>query len=94
MQAGQTVFVSAAAGAVGAVACQIAKLKGCRVIGSAGSPVKVAWLLDEAGVVAAFNYREVTDLVAELGRHCRQGIDIYFENVAGRAPRSHPAARH
>lgn len=83
LQAGETVFVSAAAGAVGAVACQVAKLKGCRVIGSAGSPAKVAWLLDEAGVDAAFNYREVTDLAAELGRHCPQGIDVYFENVGG-----------
>ena len=84
LKAGETVFVSAAAGAVGAVACQIAKLKGCRVIGSAGSPAKVAWLLDEAGVDAAFNYREVTDLTAELGRHCPQGIDVYFENVGAR----------
>ena len=83
LQDGETVFVSAAAGAVGAVACQIAKLKGCRVIGSAGSPAKVAWLLDEAGVDAAFNYREVADLAAELGRHCPQGIDVYFENVGG-----------
>jgi NADPH-dependent curcumin reductase CurA len=83
LQTGETVFVSAAAGAVGAVACQIAKIKGCRVIGSAGSPAKVAWLLDEAGVDAAFNYREVTDLAAELGRHCPQGIDVYFENVGG-----------
>ena len=83
LKAGETVFVSAASGAVGAVACQIAKLKGCRVIGSAGSPAKVAWLLDEAGVDAAFNYREVADLAAELGRHCPQGIDVYFENVGG-----------
>ena len=83
LQDGETVFVSAAAGAVGAVACQIAKIKGCRVIGSAGSPAKVAWLLDEAGVDAAFNYREVADLAAELGRHCPQGIDVYFENVGG-----------
>ena len=65
------------------MACQIAKLKGCRAIGSAGSPAKVAWLLDEAGVDAAFNYREVTDLTSELGRHCPQGIDVYFENVGG-----------
>jgi NADPH-dependent curcumin reductase CurA len=83
LKAGETVFVSAAAGAVGSVVCQIAKLKGCRVIGSAGSPAKIAWLLDEAGVDAAFNYREVTDLTAELGRHCPQGIDVYFENVGG-----------
>jgi len=83
LKAGETVFVSAAAGAVGAVACQIAKLKGCRVIGSAGSPAKIAWLLEEAGVDAAFNYRAVTDLTAELGRAAPEGIDVYFENVGG-----------
>ena len=83
LKAGETVFVSAASGAVGAVVCQIAKLKGCRVIGSAGSSAKVTWLLDEAGVDAAFNYKEVTDLTAELGRHCPEGIDVYFENVGG-----------
>ena len=49
----------------------------------AGSPAKVAWLLDESGVDVAFNYREVADLTAELGRHCPQGIDVYFENVGG-----------
>ncbi len=55
-KAGETVFVSAAAGAVGTVVCQIAKLQGCRVVGSAGSPDKVAWLREVAGVDAAFNY--------------------------------------
>jgi NADPH-dependent curcumin reductase CurA len=82
-QAGNTVFVSAAAGAVGSVVCQIAKLKGCRVVGSAGSPAKVHWLQEVAGVDAAFNYQEVGSLTAELGRHCPQGIDVYFENVGG-----------
>ena len=64
------------------------------MIGSAGSPVKVAWLLDEAGVDAAFNYREVTDLADELGYHCPQGIDVYFENVGGAHPEATLLARH
>ena len=80
---GETVFVSAASGAVGSVVCQIAKIKGCRVVGSAGSDAKVAWLVDEAGVDAAFNYKKVDNLWAELGRHCPDGIDVYFENVGG-----------
>jgi hypothetical protein len=80
---GETVFVSAAAGAVGSVACQIAKIKGCRVVGSAGSQEKVDWLTGEVGVDAAFNYKEVGKLVPELKKHCPDGIDIYFENVGG-----------
>jgi len=82
-KAGETVFVSAAAGAVGTVVCQIAKLHGCRVVGSAGSPAKVAWLRDVAGVDAAFNYKDVESLPAELGKHCPNGLDVYFENVGG-----------
>lgn len=82
-RAGETVFVSAAAGAVGTVVCQIAKLKGCRVIGSAGSPAKVHWLQEVAGVDAVLNYKEVTSLSTELGKHCPQGLDVYFENVGG-----------
>jgi NADPH-dependent curcumin reductase CurA len=82
-QPGETVFVSAASGAVGSVVCQIAKIKGCRVVGSAGSDEKIAWLKDVAGVDAAFNYKEVGDLSAELGRLCPQGVDVYFENVGG-----------
>ena len=82
-KAGDTVFVSAAAGAVGSVVCQIAKLHGCRVVGSAGSAAKVHWLQEVAGVDAAFNYKEVDSLIAELGRHCPNGIDVYFENVGG-----------
>src|SRR5215831_18646468 len=80
-KAGETVFVSAAAGAVGAVVSQIAKLKGCRVVGSAGSPAKVAWLREVAGVDAAFNYKDVRSLPDELGKHCPKGVDVYFENV-------------
>ena len=83
-KAGETVFVSAAAGAVGSIVCQIAKIKGCRVVASAGSDQKVAWLLETAGVDAAFNYKNVDDLEAELRKHCPDGLDIYFENVGGR----------
>lgn len=82
-KAGETVFVSAAAGAVGSVVCQIAKIKGCRVVGSVGSQAKVDWLLNEVGIDAAFNYKEVATLKAELGKQCPNGIDIYFENVGG-----------
>ena len=80
---GETVFVSAAAGAVGSIVCQIAKIKGCRVVGSAGSAAKLAWLLDDVGIDAAINYKETPDLVSALGQHCPNGIDIYFENVGG-----------
>ena len=82
-QTGNTVFVSAAAGAVGSVVCQIAKLKGCRVVGSAGSAAKVQWLQDVAGIDAAVNYNEVDSLTTALGKHCPHGVDVYFENVGG-----------
>lgn len=81
-KAGETFFVSAAAGAVGSVAGQIAKIVGCRVVGSAGSDAKVAWLRDELGFDAAFNYRGA-DLDAALSETCPEGIDVYFENVGG-----------
>ena len=76
-QEGETVFVSGAAGAVGSVAGQIAKLKGCRVIGSAGSPEKVAWL-QELGFDDAFDYHE-----RDTREALRDGIDVYFDNVGG-----------
>lgn len=81
-----TIFVSTAAGAVGSMACQIAKIKGCSVIGSAGSHEKIKWLLDQAGIDHAFNYKEVgeNNLSAELGKSCPDGIDIYFDNVGGK----------
>lgn len=80
---GETVFVSGAAGAVGSVVCQIAKLKGCRVVGSAGSERKVRWLLDVAGVDAAFNYKETPNLHRTLAELCPDGIHVYFDNVGG-----------
>ena len=90
-KADETVFVSAAAGAVGSIVCQIAKIKGCRVVASAGSDQKVTWLLEKAGVDAAFNYKNVDDLEAELRGHCPDGLDIYFENVGGRHLQAAPS---
>lgn len=80
---GETVFVSTAAGAVGSLVCQIAKIKGCRVIGSTGSDEKVAWLREEAGIDAAFNYKTAENLFDEFRKHCPDGIDVYFDNVGG-----------
>jgi NADPH-dependent curcumin reductase CurA len=82
-QTGETVFVSAASGAVGSTVCQVAKIKGCRVMGSAGSDEKVAWLLDEAGVDAAINYKKAGNLATALREGAPDGIDVYFDNVGG-----------
>ena len=83
LQEGENVFVSAASGAVGSIVCQIAKVKGCYVVGSAGSDEKVSWLLAEAGIDAAFNYKKVDDLISEVGRCSPKGVDVYYENVGG-----------
>ncbi|MBX9788369.1 MAG: NADP-dependent oxidoreductase [Pirellulales bacterium] len=80
---GENVFVSGAAGAVGSLVCQIAKIKGCRVMGSAGSDDKLAWLREEAGVDYAFNYKNTKALGAEMSKGLPEGIDVYFENVGG-----------
>ena len=82
-QPGETAFISSASGAVGQVAGQIAKLEGCRVIGSAGSDVKVAHIVEVLGYDAAFNYKTVPSIGAALDEYCPDGIDIYFENVGG-----------
>jgi len=82
-KAGETVYVSAASGAVGQVAGQIAKLQGCYVAGSAGSDAKVAYIKDELGFDAAFNYQTATALSDALAQACPEGIDVYFENVGG-----------
>jgi NADPH-dependent curcumin reductase CurA len=84
LKEGDTVFVSAASGAVGSVACQIAKTKGCHVIGSAGSEEKVKWLVDQAGIDNAFNYKEMNDISEYLRKVCPDKIDIYFDNVGGK----------
>ncbi|KAJ1265273.1 hypothetical protein BS78_08G065700 [Paspalum vaginatum] len=80
---GDCVFVSAALGAVGQVAGQLAKLRGCYVVGSAGSDDKVNLLKTKLGFDEAFNYKKEKDLNAALKRCFPQGIDIYFENVGG-----------
>ena len=77
------VFVSAAAGAVGSVVCQLAKAKGCFVIGATGDKDKAKWLKSKLGVDAVVNYRDVDDLSAALGEAAPNGIDVYFENVGG-----------
>jgi len=82
-QEGETVFVSGAAGAVGSIVCQIAKIKGCRVIASAGSKAKIDWLKNVAKVDAAIDYRATPDLPAALAAAAPDGIDIYFDNVGG-----------
>ncbi|XP_071510205.1 prostaglandin reductase 1-like [Diadema antillarum] len=79
---GEIVLVSGAAGAVGSVVGQIAKIKGCRVIGSAGSDEKVKYL-KEIGFDEAFNYKKTMDLDAKLKELAPDGIDIYFDNVGG-----------
>jgi NADPH-dependent curcumin reductase CurA len=81
---GDTVFVSAASGAVGSVVCQIAKIKGCHIIGSAGSEEKVKWLVDQVGIDYAFNYKEVNEISEHLLKICPNKIDIYFDNVGGK----------
>jgi NADPH-dependent curcumin reductase CurA len=82
LKEGEQVFVSAAAGAVGSVAAQIAKIKGGYVIGSAGSDEKCRWLKDELGLDAAINYKQ-GELRASLKAAAPKGIDVYFENVGG-----------
>lgn len=94
---GENVFVSAAAGAVGSIAAQIAKIKGCRVIGSAGSEQKCQWLKEELGLDAVINYKH-GELRAALKAAAPTGIDVYFDNVGGEhlnaaLPRMNPLGR-
>jgi NADPH-dependent curcumin reductase CurA len=79
---GETVVVSAASGAVGAVVGQLAKIKGCRAVGIAGSPEKCRYVVDELGFDACLNYK-TDDLVPALRAACPNGVDIDFENVGG-----------
>jgi NADPH-dependent curcumin reductase len=90
-KAGETVVVSGAAGAVGQTVGQVAKIKGCRVVGIAGGPDKCAWVVKELGFDACIDYKagpppgvEKWDPVREgLKQHCPAGVDIYFDNVGG-----------
>ncbi|MDN5917150.1 MAG: NADP-dependent oxidoreductase [Pseudonocardia sp.] len=79
---GETVVVSGAAGAVGSVAGQLAKIKGCRVVGIAGGPEKCAWITEELGFDAAIDYR-AEDVKKALRAAAPDGIDVYFDNVGG-----------
>ncbi len=81
-KAGETLVVSAAAGAVGSMVGQIGKIQGCRVVGIAGDDAKCKWLTDVAGFDAAINYKK-EDVGKALDKHCPNGIDINFENVGG-----------
>jgi NADPH-dependent curcumin reductase CurA len=80
---GETVVVSGAAGAVGSIVGQIAKIKGCRTVGIAGGDDKVEWILKDCGYDAAFNYKTTEDYGAKLKELCPIGIDVYFDNVGG-----------
>ena len=82
---GETALISAAAGAVGSLAGQIARIKGCRVVGIAGSDEKCRKLVDEMGFDAAFNYKgkNTEQLSREIAALCPNGVDIFFDNVGG-----------
>jgi NADPH-dependent curcumin reductase CurA len=80
---GETVVVSGAAGAVGSVVGQIAKIKGCRVVGIAGGPDKCGWIVEELGFDAAIDYKSGQDVGEALRKQCPEGIDVYFDNVGG-----------
>ena len=79
---GETVVVSGAAGAVGQTVGQLAKRKGCRVVGIAGGQAKCAWVVNELGFDACIDYK-AGDTKAGLKEHCDEGVDIYFDNVGG-----------
>ena len=81
-KAGETVVISGAAGAVGQTVGQIAKLKGCRVVGIAGGPAKCEWVVKELGFDACIDYK-AGPIKDGLKQHCPQGVDIYFDNVGG-----------
>jgi len=81
-KAGDTVVVSAAAGAVGAVVGQLAKIKGCRAVGIAGGAEKCRYVVDELGFDAAVDYKHEA-VFESLKKHCPKGIDVYFDNVGG-----------
>jgi NADPH-dependent curcumin reductase CurA len=80
---GERVFVSAASGAVGQIVCQIAKAKGCYVVGSVGSDEKADFITKELGVDKAINYKKAGDLTAAVTKAFPEGIDVYFDNVGG-----------
>ncbi|THF91212.1 MAG: NADP-dependent oxidoreductase, partial [Sulfitobacter sp. SK025] len=80
---GDTMLISAAAGAVGSLAGQIARIAGCRTVGLVGSDEKCSWIVDELGFDGAINYRSCTDLTSAIAEACPEGVDSYFDNVGG-----------
>jgi len=82
-KSGETVVVSGAAGAVGMVVSQIAKIYGCRVIGIAGTNEKVKMLKDEYGLDEVINYKTTKNIKKDIAQYCPKGVDIYFDNVGG-----------
>ena len=80
---GETVFISGAAGGVGSIVAQIAKLKGCKVVGTAGSQKKIDFLENELGIDKGINYKTSKDLEASIKEACPNGIDVFFDNVGG-----------
>lgn len=82
-KSGETVLVSGGAGAVGSLVGQIAKIRGCRVVGIAGGAEKCAWLVDELGWDEAVDYKATDDLDTALRAACPSGVDVFFDNVGG-----------
>lgn len=80
---GDTIVVSAAAGSVGSLVCQLARMKQLRVIGIAGTDDKCDWVANELGAAACINYKTTENLVQAIKHLCPQGVDIYFDNVGG-----------
>ena len=80
---GETVLVSGAAGAVGSIVGQIAKIKGARVVGIAGSDAKCRWLTEKLGFDAAVNYKTTRNLTRSIRKACPRGVDVFFDNVGG-----------
>ncbi len=81
-RAGETVLVSAAAGGVGSIVGQLAKIRGCRAVGLTGTDDKCNWIVDELGYDVAINYK-TADLKAALGEACPDGVDVFFDSVGG-----------
>jgi NADPH-dependent curcumin reductase CurA len=85
IQSGETVLISGAAGAVGSIAGQIAKIKGCNVVGIAGGELKCRYLVEELGFDSAIDYKNVKDLNNAIASNCPNGVDVFFDNVGGAA---------
>ncbi len=82
-QEGETVVVSGAAGSVGSMAAQFAKIQGCKVVGIAGSPEKIDYLENELGLNKGINYKQTDDMQAAIKEACPDGVDVFFDNVGG-----------